>query len=396
MAADLLPPNATKFEQGLADSQARIQAIPTPVDQTVKPLEVPEAFLPFVGWGRSVDVWSREWPAARQRAVSESAPRLHRIKGTADAIRSYVVYAGGLVKDIERPPAKVFSGPSPSPEEREAWLRLLPQVRVWRIQERTVSTRFKAFHGGARHKAFAEGRFALPSTALSRLKRRARWIVDGLETETRVSEFGSYFRLHLKGQAGHGVFSGRLRLRGFFAPTTAAKRLLTIAPTPRLPWRSPVTPSLEPVTAEPEQVREQGVVGHSVFCGRPIGGFFQPSRAGNRIYDRYAINDGSRALRSPANQFWGFGRYNFPAHTARLQLSIPGRMSRYAAGQGFHTPKLKFWLPRDPSRVEAVRRAVQSAKRLSDKIVMVMGPEPGFVAGKRFLAGVDGFIVGRS
>ena len=109
---------------------------------------------------------------------------------------------GYQVKKITAPPQRVYSGKSLTREEREAWLALMPQVRVWRVFERSFAGLGKLFYGGRgtgrlRSHRFCGGgenadlvtRAATPSTALERLHRRARYIVRGEETDITVVEF---------------------------------------------------------------------------------------------------------------------------------------------------------------------------------------------------------------
>lgn len=395
-AFDLLPPNATPYERGLARGTRRLIDVPTPIAEAFRPYDTPASVLPFLAWERSVDIWEDDWSETRKRNVTARAFPLHKRKGTAYAIREYVRYAGGEVTKIVAPPQRVFSGPSLTREEREAWLSKLPQVRTWRVQERWNAPRVKSFYGSRRNKSFFAGKFAIASTALQRLKRRARWVVSGVETDTRVSDFGSYFRLHLRAPAGLKVFSGKPFARRFFVKSNAWRRLVTIQPQTFLPWRSPVGPSLQAVTSEPERVKVRGTRGKSVFSGQPLGGFFKKTTATLRIFERYAVNDGSRQLKRSAHNFMGHGFYGFPAHTAKISVSIPGKLSPLAAGHGFMTRKAKFWMRSDAKeRVERVTRAIRSAKRLSDKILLRLGRSPRFIAGNPFLAGND-FIVGQT
>ncbi len=396
-AFDLLPPNATPYERGLARGTRRLIDVPTPIAEAFRPYETPAEILPFLAWERSVDIWNEHWPDATKRNVTARSFPLHKRKGTAYAIREYVRYAGGTVTDIIVPPQKVFSGPSLTREQREAWLEKLPQVRAWRIQERAPSPPVKAYYGGQRHAHFIENSFSVPSDALSRRKRRVRWVVDGVETETTVTEFGSYFRLHIAAPAGRRVFSGGIMGSGkFFIPSDARKRLVTIQPTPVQPWRGAIGPTLEAVTAEPERVAQRKTGGGGVFSGGFCGTeCFAPSTARARVFERYAVKDGSRPTRSPAIQFMGVGRYGFPAHTAHISVSIPGKRPKRQAGDGLLLPRERFWIPSTAKeRVDGVRKAIVSAKRLSDKILIRTGPTSKFIAGKVFRAG-DTFIVGR-
>jgi phage tail P2-like protein len=396
-AFDLLPPNATPYERALARAARRILEVPTPIREVFRPFETSASVLPYLAWERSVDFWPDDWSETAKRAITARSIHLHKRKGTAYALREYVRYAGGTVREITTPPQKVFSGPALTREQREAWLSKLPQVRTWRIQESGTAPAAKSFYGGKSWAHFVEGSFAIPSTAQQRLRRRARWVVDDVETETRVSDFGGYFRLHIKAAAGLKVFSNEPFEPGkFFIPSDARKRLVTIQPETRLPWRSPVGPTLTAVTSEPERVVVRGTKGAGVFSGDICrDGFWVPSTAPLRIFQRYAVFDGSRPNRSPAIQFMGVGRYGFPAHTAHVKASIPGKRSDLAAGDGIIAMKARFWIPSTASdRVRRVQDAIVASKRASDRILMSTGPERKFIAGRVFRAG-QSFIVGR-
>lgn len=391
-----LIPRATPAEAVTGSMAARLQAVPVPIDTVKRPLIVTPEFLPFDAWEFSVDIWDRKWAEAKKRAISDASLRLHMKKGTAYCLREYVRYAGGEVKSIVRPPQVVYSGPSLTREEREAWLTNLPQVRVWRIRDKAFAARGKSFYGGQQRPHFVELAYSTPSTALQRLRRRARWVVDGVETDITVSEFGSYFRLHFRTPMGKKVFSNRpVAGDRYYLPSTAKSRLVTIRPEPRLPWRSPVGPSLLPVNSEPERVRVAGTVHGNVFSGRPVGGHFLPTSAPLRVFDRYAVHDGRRVLRRPPAQFMGVGYYGWPTHTAMVDVSIPGKRPPKAAGEGHFLPRSRFWMKHDHEPVQNVRRAIVASKRLSDRILMTTGPKPRFVAGRPFIAGTDSLVVGR-
>src|SRR5262249_1712238 len=151
----------------------------------------------------------------RKRVVISRSLALHRKKGTAYALREYARYVDAEITEIIKPPQKIFCGPALTKAQREAWLATLPQVRVWRIQESGIAPRRKTFCGGSSSLRQHDGRFCLgggaptPSTALSRLRRRARWVVNGVETDITVTEFGSYFQLHMPAAAGVRFFANR-------------------------------------------------------------------------------------------------------------------------------------------------------------------------------------------
>ncbi|PYF05039.1 phage tail P2-like protein [Rhodopseudomonas faecalis] len=408
-AEHLLPPNASPLMETLAAAGARLQRLPVPLDLLKRPYETPDGFVPLLAWERAVALWNGDWSQSRKRNVIDASLRLHFKLGTAKAIREYVRYCDGEVIRIERPPSRVFSGPALTREEREAWLSKLPQVRVWTFREAGTAAAHKAFLGG-RSGRVKSRRFymaaivATPSTARDHMGLKARWVVRGKETDERVTEFGSHFQLHLRSSAGRRVMCDRPFARRYFVPSEAWRRLVTIAPKAISPWRIAVGPTLQAVQAEPERIAEHGIRGRGVFSGsvyyRSTGSFlrrnyFVPTTAPMRLFDRYPVFDGSVGLKRPNVQFMGTGRYGAPAHSAIIHVSIPGRRSRHAAGEGITTPGARYWLPSNPEPFQRVRNAISLAKRLSDKLLLQSGPIPRFVADKPFLAGIDKFVVGR-
>jgi phage tail P2-like protein len=410
---------STGLERAMADVDAErlIRIYAEAVLDVWDPYRIALRNLPYLAWAMGVNLWDDDWRETTKRTWVARQWEFKSLRGTEAGIRMAMDYVGRDVSPcgyqlskITAPPQRVYSGPSLTREEREAWLALMPQVRVWRVQERGMASFGKLFYGGSGgagrqhdHRFCVGGsddglalRAATPSTALSRLHRRARYVVRGLETDITVSEFGTYWRLHLRGMAGQKVFTNRpIRPDRFFIPSDAALRLITVVPRERLSWRSPVWASIEPMTSEPERIVLNGTRRRSAFCDVPMRqrAYYAPSDAWARIFERYAINDGSIELqdRRPV-QFMGTGRYGFPKYTAWAAVTLKSRR-RWAV---FNGPfgQHRFFLPHDGTPVLRARRAVAAAKKLVDRVLLELGPVPRFVAGKPFIAGADSFIVG--
>jgi phage tail P2-like protein len=411
-ADSLLPRNSTPLEQTLAGAGKRFQQIAAPIDLIKRPRQTPSSFVPFLAWERAVDIWNEDWDEDTKRSVIARSLPLHFKKGTAYAIGEYVRYVGGRVVGWTRPPSKVFSGPSLTAAEREAWLETLPQVRVYFFYNAGNAGVAKAFMGSPwstlnkSRSFFFKGKFCVPSEAKKHLVRKATWNVNGVDTDTPVQDFGSQYQLHLLGMAGEKVFSDTpSNAKKFFIPSDAWRRIVTIAPKSVTPWRIPVGPTLQAIQAQPDLVAMPGQRGYGVYTGSNLKhgtgslmshkNFFIPSTSKFRLFERYAVFDGSVPLKRPNVQFMGVGRYGFPGHTSIMHVSVPGKRSRWAAASdGVFIPKTRFWVPHDPRPMELVRWSTQAAMRLSDKILIQSGPLAQFVAGKPFLAGT-GFIVGK-
>lgn len=386
--AHILPANATVYERTLASQVDHLLDLPIPIRDLWNPWTCPEDLLPYLAWALSVDIWSSDWPITKRRSVIANAIKHHRLKGTLAGTETYLSLIDSQVVKAIVPPAKVFSGPSLTKEARERWLSGLPQIRVWRQYERSVAG-LRVFAGGQNYNSFFEGKFFHTNDAISRLRRRARWVVNGTETDTKVEEFDSHFRMFLKGTLKHSVFSKQAStINRFYVPSTAHNRIVTIAPYSMAPWRSPVGPKLQAVNSEPELIAQRGLEGHAVYSGRCIGNrFFVPSRSAFRLFERYSVFDGSAPTRRPSIQFMGVGRYGIPGHTAEIKVKMREKQNPYKAGEGIQVPKTRFWIPHNNSLFDSNRRAIVASKRRSDTIWIDSNTKPGFLAGLPAFAG---------
>jgi len=84
----ILPSNSTPWESVVeavdADLVARDPVGLIAASRVVN--EVPPQWLPWLAEERSVDEFSSAWPVERQKAVTEGALALHRVKGTRQAL----------------------------------------------------------------------------------------------------------------------------------------------------------------------------------------------------------------------------------------------------------------------------------------------------------------------
>lgn len=95
MATTLLPPGSSDLERALATLDAeRLEAIEVKIATLWNPWACPLAFLPFLAWTFSVDVWNADWPEARKRAVVAAAYQVHAHKGTRLSVREALASLG--------------------------------------------------------------------------------------------------------------------------------------------------------------------------------------------------------------------------------------------------------------------------------------------------------------
>lgn len=89
VARAILPKTASALELALLAAElARIAMVdPTVIATIWNPQACPEALLPWLAMGVSVDVWSADWDEDTRRSVITASPMVHRLKGTLGAVR---------------------------------------------------------------------------------------------------------------------------------------------------------------------------------------------------------------------------------------------------------------------------------------------------------------------
>ena len=119
-----------------------------------------------------------------------------------------------------------FLSPTWSTVEREAWLRSLPQLKVWNLKQRGKRGRL-LFAGSSSFNSFLNRRWAMRSQAQFRLERRASMSVDGSTTVVDVDGLDNQAdRVRIRGSNRHGMFVGIDR-HAYLVPSTAADRVIT-------------------------------------------------------------------------------------------------------------------------------------------------------------------------
>lgn len=145
-AASLLPPNASPLELALEAATARLGHVPVTIGDLWNPVKCPLAFLPWLAWAVSVDIWDEAWPEATKRAVVANSIRVHRRKGTRASI-ALSLEPLGLAAEITEWFETVPEGPAGTftvrlrrlAEGPIATLALIRQVRAAIERSRPVS-----------------------------------------------------------------------------------------------------------------------------------------------------------------------------------------------------------------------------------------------------------------
>ncbi len=83
----ILKPNATELERALERAIRKVKPDLTPIAKLMNPETCPAHLLGWLAWAFSVDVWAPSWSEATKREVIKRSIEIHRIKGTAGAVR---------------------------------------------------------------------------------------------------------------------------------------------------------------------------------------------------------------------------------------------------------------------------------------------------------------------
>jgi phage tail-like protein len=376
----LLPPASTPVERAIEQVMARIGAVPVPLADVGNPLRTPEAVLPFLAWGLSADLWDQAWPLEKRRNVAARSVELHRLKGTAAGLRAHVRIAGGEVTQIVAPPQGMFLSGTLSKAAMDAWLRTMPQIRVYFARERGSGAGL-SFIG----RAFLGHGFLRFDAGRGLYGRAARLWDGGSEVRLRQVDLTSarqeragvrVERVSLPGDGRGAAFLGRSALgAAFFGAGVRQARVATWRQDVRyehtvsaLSLRSVAT-GLAPVDVRSERISDRGNAGPVLFAGRIIGRtFLGRDDAKWMMYDRIVLHDPARAApRVAAWSFLGAARLGLAPFTAKsvidLRQGSPGRALFF--GSGF----VGFGLFRaeDGRRQRDVARSVIVSKAVRDR-----------------------------
>ncbi|MGY6705926.1 phage tail protein I [Roseinatronobacter sp.] len=396
----LLPRGATRLERALEETMARGTELPVPLRDIAAPETAPDAFVPWLAWGLSTDLWDRDWPIEKKRAVAQAWYRLHRLKGTQAGIEEAIRFFGGNVVGVRRPPDAFYPDPSLTRAERDKYLARFQQLRFFRFRNRGAAT-FGAYVGsGLRRSGLFAGAGFHPTftDAPVRIGRRA-FLFDpltGIETPVKRADrvtvtdrrgATDFEEVSLPGSAGRSFFAGRLRPGKLFTSATGARaRTYSVAIDREYTEQrsklhiSGVIPATQPIDVRPRRVRLPGerVRGQlfparkskgTAFIGRAGDGpnrvFLPRSSAENRIFDQVFLFDRDRLPdKRDARTFVGHTRLGMTPYHARVTVELRGKLSPFAF-QRFVTGHL---IGTSKKRLRQVVEATRLSKSLRDKV----------------------------
>lgn len=299
---------------------------------------VPSA-LPHLAAGLDAPLVSRRplsEPELRARVAASY--ELHGLYGSPAGLRRLARLVDAEVVRIEEPPLRQYLGAAPSEAELAAFRSQMPELRLYRF--RTRGNRLgRTFTGDT-----LAGRFGHLSDAAARLGRRAELVDRGRVTALTTVELLATARsaiveqsaeVRMPGSIGRRPAAGRFLAGLHLHASDAATRIYrvttraSVAETDYRTALRDIRPSLEPLTATPEQVATRGTIGHgAILDAAPRRMFLAFSTAGDRLYDRLWLHDPQRrpAARRNGLRLWcGYGRLGLQARQAVLTVQMAGQ-----------------------------------------------------------------------
>lgn len=416
----LLPGLASPLRRTVEEASSKTFDLPFALRDIDNPDAAPEAFIPFMAWGLSTDLWDRNWPIEKKRAAAKAWWRLHRKKGTLTGIKEAVRFFSAEVVAVRRPPDAAFPDPTMTREERDAYLARFQQIRFYSHRSRGSATYGAYLAGGYRLSRLFIGETAFPtfSDAAVRIGRRAylfeprtgdeapvRRALRVTTTETRRAV--EFEEVVLPGYAGKSAFAGRPPIaKTFTADTGARGRLYSISIDVEYSEArsslhiSGILPSGTPIDVRPRRAalpgsRVKGQLFPSLggrateFVNRHGDGvhrtFLPPSTAPLRIFDQIFLFDPQRHVdKRGARTFLNNVRLGMPPFHARITLKSQAKLSPFSA-QRFVAG---YFVTTSKARLTNAIEAIRLSKSLRDKVIVTAKTMRPATAG-------DGFEIGK-
>jgi phage tail P2-like protein len=356
------------------------------------PALVQTANLGTLAWGLGAQLWRDEWPEVVKRKWTASQSTFLSLRGTITAIdMAIAIQNEGLGSEgtiellqVARPPQAMYWGGSVPKEIWDAYLKLLPEIRIY-------SSRQPALVDGV---YFGDGFWSADHFAAERSLRlsgrRASLYRDGTITplplftqEDASPVMGSPFTsetAQIPSDAGLGLFYGD----GFYGSEFTGGNPPVEYVTYRLVrdqgyYASPfqttaVLKGLVPMTPRYERASESKDAGLAAFWGDAEWGggqYLETDEGWRMMFDRLRLFDPSvSAPLGTGGDFWSDARFGMPAKYMELMLRVARPLHQPEAVWTDSFFGASYLTGSDLTLVDLAFKAVEAAKALRDTIMV--------------------------
>ncbi|MCR5941108.1 phage tail protein I [Ochrobactrum sp. XJ1] len=387
---DLLPPEAGPFEKALVDSIIpSIVSVDVDAIRRVRdPYRCSVSHLPFLAWGRGVDLWREAWPEWKKRRITAEIYGMKGLKGTLPGINKYLRYVDAEIYDAIIPPVGMYLADY-SPDMLEDWRAQFPELRLYPYSIPGDRPAYAAGEGLRPVPGYIGEFFALENEAARYYGRRATLVEDGVETEIRsfdqLRTWGSDVPIEVTTFAipaettGYDVVADHSFAGLSYIAEKNRGRLITIGQdgtfgTGQIPDG---IESVEALNIAPERVYQQ----HTARFLEPFGAlecktgvnfaYAYSDVAAQYIYDRWRLLDDDKAHVGPPaglfSPFIGYSYITLTPYTALLRVKATYRREGtwFYADRGYVG---ESHIGLQTARINDVGEAIFKSRSLRDQI----------------------------
>ena len=385
----LLPPRSTPFERALERvSGQSLESIDVNSLRRMRdPYLTSVSHLPFLAWGRGVDLWRDNWPEWKKRRITSEIYGMKGLKGTLPGINKYLSYVDAEVYDAVIPPVGVFAV-AHSREALEAWRSQFPELRLYPYSIPGERATFAAGTDVRLTPSFAGFTFAQENAASRYFGRRATIVKDGVEKEIRsFDQLGSWgsdaavgattFAIPADGTLADTI-AGYAYVGHAFVPAKNRGRLISVGRDGTF-GSGEIAAGIESVTPlniAPERIYERHDGRYLEAYATPVSKtganwtFAYSDEAAQYIYDRWRLLDPDVMTMHTTGLFAPFVGHSYVGltpYTALLRVKATYRREGWPSYAG-HAFVGKTHVGEQTERVKDVGEAIFKSRSLRDQV----------------------------
>lgn len=360
--------------------------------------------LPFLAWAWGVDIWEDGWSEETQREWTARQWEFKAKRGTIDAMRMALDFAGRdfvgvggyIIKQAMTPPQGLYFAPGLSVEEHNAWLRLMPELRIYLGSEFGTADADQFYDDcfyDVDFTAYDNGWELYGRKAILRQQGKSDVNLKVIQ-RSRVTETYravDWEQISTRGASAGGLFFGSdfFDTLHYFGSDDERPNLYSVVLDRSFDrfstelHLSSIRPSYEPISVTYERDSDIGQADpwlHFAAALSPGGffwgeDFFKRDDASLMLADRLWLYDPDIATpMSVGHSYWGIDRWSFPAYHVELMIDLQTleRGEAWWGADGYWDDG--YWLTTDGEHIDRACRAVVAAKSLRDRALVQFDP----------------------
>lgn len=385
----LLPPRSTPFERAMEQvSGMAIEGIDVNALRRMRdPYLTSVSHLPFLAWGKGVDLWRDSWPEWKKRRITAEIYQMKGLKGTLPGINKYLSYMDAEIYDAIIPPVGVFAVEY-SREALEVWRSQFPELRLYPYSIPGERETFAAGSDTRLAPSFAGFTYAQDNAAARYYGRRATIVTDGVEQEIRsFDQLGSWgsdaaldvttFAIPADGTLADTI-AGFAYVGHAYAPEKNRGRVITLGRDGTFGSGDIASgvESVTPLNIAPERIYERHDGRYLEAYATPLSltganfTFAYSDEAAQYIYDRWRLLDADKVTMHSTGLFAPFVGHSYVGltpYTALLRVKATYQREGWWSYAG-HAFVGKTHVATPTERVKDIGEAIFKSRSLRDQI----------------------------